>query len=141
MANGRRGGPARRATSCTPIRRSQGCGICVSTISIVGALTPRAQTPSPPFPSMRVGQWNDGGWGKRYLRPKGIDHAEKRKLIEIGVAGANSPDAVFAQENGGVRVVEQMLPIDLRTNWLAIDHSHLFPWRTSLWLRLNKLGR
>jgi hypothetical protein len=60
-------------------------------------------------------------------------------LIEIGVAGANSPDAVFAQENGGV--VEQMLPIDLLTNWLAIDHSHLFPRRTSLWLRLNKLGR
>jgi hypothetical protein len=72
---------------------------------------------------------------------KGIDYFEERKLIEIGVADANSPDAVFAQENGGVRVVEQMLPIDLLTNWLAIDHSHLFPWRTSLWLRLNKLGR
>jgi hypothetical protein len=75
------------------------------------------------------------------LGPKGIDHFEKPKLIEIGVAGANSPDAVFAQKNGDVRAVEQMLPIDLLTNWLAIDDSHLFPWRTSLWLRLNKLGR
>jgi hypothetical protein len=34
---------------------------------------------------------------------------------------------VFAQKNG--RAVGQMLPIDLPTNWLAIDHSHLFPWR------------
>jgi transposase len=51
-----------------------------------------------PFPSVRVGRWNDGGWGKRYLH-----HAEKRKLIEIGVAGANSPDAVFAQKNGDAR--------------------------------------
>ena len=29
-------------------------------------------------------------------------------MIEIGVAGANSPDAVFAHKNGGVRVVEQI---------------------------------
>jgi hypothetical protein len=29
-------------------------------------------------------------------------------LIEIGVAGANSPDAVFTHKNGGVRVVEQI---------------------------------
>jgi hypothetical protein len=65
----------------------------------------------------------------------------KRKLIEIGLAGANAPHAVFAQKNGDVRAVEQMLPIDLLTNWLAIDHSYLFPWRTSLWLRSNKLGR
>jgi hypothetical protein len=40
-----------------------------------------------------------------------------------------------------MRAAEQMLPIDLLTNWLAIDGSHLFPWRTSLWLRLNELGR
>jgi hypothetical protein len=31
------------------------------------------------------------------LRAKGIDHFEERELIEIGVAGANSPDAVFTQ--------------------------------------------
>jgi hypothetical protein len=31
------------------------------------------------------------------LRSKGIDHFEERELIEIGVAGANSPDAVFTQ--------------------------------------------
>jgi hypothetical protein len=48
---------------------------------------------------------------------------------------------VFAQTNGHVRAVEQMLPIDLLTNWLAIGDSHLFPRRTSLWLRLHKLGR
>ena len=29
-------------------------------------------------------------------------------MIEIGVAGANSPDAVFTHKNGGVRVVEQI---------------------------------
>jgi hypothetical protein len=40
-------------------------------------------------------------------RSKGIDHFEERELIEIGVAGANSPDAVFTHKNGGVRVVEQ----------------------------------
>jgi hypothetical protein len=34
------------------------------------------------------------------LRPKGIDHFEERELIEIGVAGANSPDAMFAHKNG-----------------------------------------
>src|SRR5215510_5753184 len=42
------------------------------------------------------------------LRSKGIDYFEKRELIEIGVAGANSRDAVFAHKNGGVRVVEQI---------------------------------
>ena len=42
------------------------------------------------------------------LRSKGIDHFEERELIEIGVAGANSPDAVFAHKNGCVRVVEQI---------------------------------
>ena len=42
------------------------------------------------------------------LRSKGIDHFEEWELIEIGVAGANSPDAVFAHKNGGVRVVEQI---------------------------------
>jgi len=31
------------------------------------------------------------------LRSKGIDDFEERELIEIGVAGANSPDAVFTQ--------------------------------------------
>ena len=29
-------------------------------------------------------------------------------MIEIGVAGANSPNAVFTHKNGGVRVVEQI---------------------------------
>jgi hypothetical protein len=42
------------------------------------------------------------------LRSKGIDHFEKRELIEIGVAGANSPDAMFAHKNGGMCVVEQI---------------------------------
>ena len=42
------------------------------------------------------------------LRSKGIDHFEERELIEIGVAGANSPDAVFAHKNGCVRVVKQI---------------------------------
>ena len=42
------------------------------------------------------------------LRSKGIDHFEEWELIEIGVAGANSPDAVFAHKNGCVRVVEQI---------------------------------
>jgi hypothetical protein len=42
------------------------------------------------------------------LRSKGIDHFEERELIEIGVAGANSPDAVFPHKNGRVRVVEQI---------------------------------
>jgi len=42
------------------------------------------------------------------LRSKGIDHFEERELIEIGVAGANSSDAVFTHKNGGVRVVEQI---------------------------------
>ena len=37
--------------------------------------------------------------------------------------------------------MEQLPPIDLLATWLAIDHGHLFPWRTSLWLRLNRLGR
>jgi hypothetical protein len=43
-----------------------------------------------------------------FLRSKGIDYFEKRELIEIGVAGANSRDTVFAHKNGGVRVVEQI---------------------------------
>jgi hypothetical protein len=41
-------------------------------------------------------------------RSKGIDHLEKRKLIEICVAGANSSDAVFTHKDSGVRVVEQV---------------------------------
>jgi hypothetical protein len=42
------------------------------------------------------------------LGAKGIDHFEERELIEIGVAGANSPDAAFTHKNGRVRVVEQI---------------------------------
>ena len=42
------------------------------------------------------------------LRSKGIDYFKKRELIEIGVAGANSRDAVFAHKNGGVRVGQQI---------------------------------
>jgi hypothetical protein len=40
------------------------------------------------------------------LRSNGIDYFEEWKLIEIGISGANSPDAVFAHENGRVCVVE-----------------------------------
>jgi hypothetical protein len=46
--------------------------------------------------------------GTQELRSKGIDYFEERELIEIGVTGANSPDAVFTHKNGGVRVVEQI---------------------------------
>jgi len=42
------------------------------------------------------------------LRSQGIDYFEERELIEIGIARANSSDAVFAHENGGVCVVEQI---------------------------------
>src|SRR5262249_55833172 len=42
------------------------------------------------------------------LRSKGINYLEKRKLIEIGVAGATSRNTVFAHKDGGVRVVEQI---------------------------------
>ena len=48
------------------------------------------------------------GFAKAILRSKGIDHFEERELIEIGVAGANSSDAVFAHKNGRMRVVEQI---------------------------------
>jgi hypothetical protein len=34
-----------------------------------------------------------------------VDYFENRELIEIGVSGANLPDAVFAQRNGDVRAV------------------------------------
>jgi hypothetical protein len=46
--------------------------------------------------------------GTQELRSKGIDNFEERELIEIGVAGANSSDAMFTHKNGGVRVVEQI---------------------------------
>jgi hypothetical protein len=38
----------------------------------------------------------------------GVDNFEKGKTVEIGISRANLPDAVFAHEDGCMRVVEQI---------------------------------
>ena len=54
----------------------------------------------------RLNQRRLCGTTEAILRANGIDYFEERKSIEIGVAGANSPDAVFTHKDGSVRVVE-----------------------------------
>ena len=44
----------------------------------------------------------------RLLKSQRIDDFEERELIEIGVAGADLPDAVLAHENCSASIVEQI---------------------------------
>ena len=39
---------------------------------------------------------------------QGIDHLEKGKSMEVGVAGANPPNAVFAHEDCGMGVMQEV---------------------------------
>jgi len=53
------------------------------------------------------------------LRLQRVNDFHKRKAMEVRIAGTDSPDAVLAHENGGMRVIEQIarqmrkLPDDL----------------------------
>jgi hypothetical protein len=47
-----------------------------------------------------------GGGGK--LRLKRINHLEEWELMEIGIPGTDSSDPVFAHENSGMRIVDQI---------------------------------
>ena len=49
-----------------------------------------------------------GGARARKLGSKRIDDFQEHELIEIGIPGADSPDAVLAHENCGVRIVQQI---------------------------------
>lgn len=40
--------------------------------------------------------------------PQGIDYCQKRKSVEVGVAGADLADAVFSHQNRGVDVVHKV---------------------------------
>ena len=40
--------------------------------------------------------------------PQRINHGQKRKAVEVGVAGADLADAVFAHQNRGVDVVHKV---------------------------------
>ena len=45
---------------------------------------------------------------QRSLFGQGIDHLDEGKLMEVGVPGANPPDAVFAHEDRGVGVMQDV---------------------------------
>lgn len=42
------------------------------------------------------------------LRLERVDDFKKRKLVKIGIAGANLTDSILAHEDRGVRVVEEI---------------------------------
>ena len=42
------------------------------------------------------------------LKSQGINDFQERELIEIGIAGADLPDAVLAHENCRVSIVKQI---------------------------------
>ena len=42
------------------------------------------------------------------LRPERINDLQKRELMKIRIAGADSPNAVFAHENCRMRVMKQI---------------------------------
>ena len=42
------------------------------------------------------------------LRPERINDLQKRELMKIRIAGADSPNAVLAQENCRMRVMQQI---------------------------------
>src|SRR5262249_11712422 len=42
------------------------------------------------------------------LRLKRINHLEEWELMEIGIPGTDSSDPVFAHENSGMRIVDQI---------------------------------
>jgi predicted DNA-binding ribbon-helix-helix protein len=63
--------------------------------------------------------------------------ARKTGICGWSTSGSDAGKAVLLGEVRGAWPA--LLQGDLLTNWLAIDHSHLLPWRASLWLRLNRL--
>ena len=48
-----------------------------------------------------------------------VDHFEEAETVKIGVVGDDATDAVFAHEDGGVRIVEEAPPQDRH----LIDHD------------------